>query len=48
MSDLVPLKSVLDRVLLKSVLIDLHALNFVHAKTPLHARSSPRIQFVEL
>ena len=33
--------------LLKSVLIDLRARNFVHAKTSLRARSSPCAQFVE-
>ena len=34
-------------VLVKSVLTDLRARNFVHAKIPLRARSSPCAQFVE-
>ena len=34
-------------VLLKGILIDLCAYNFVHAKTSLHSRSSPCAQFVE-
>ena len=35
------------RALIKSVLTDLRARDFVHAKTSLHARSSPCAQFVE-
>ena len=35
------------RALIKSVLTDLRARDFVHAKTSLRARSSPCAQFIE-